>query len=51
MTLDDGVIVPSGKATEIYGLKSELQYNEYIVYDTAQVKNRFLLRVKFDFKR
>ena len=28
-----------------------LQYNEYIVYDVAQIKLKYALRVKFNYKR
>jgi len=52
---DDGedaqVIVPTGKgvpSTEVS--KSELLYNEYIVYKSNQVKLRYLVRLKFVFK-
>lgn len=27
-----------------------LMYNEYIVYDPAQVRTRFLLKIKFNYK-
>lgn len=50
ITLDDGVVVPCGEIREEYGIKSELVYNEFIVYDVSQIKTRFLLRVKFNYK-
>jgi len=43
--------VPTGKgvpSTEVS--KSELLYNEYIVYKSNQVKLRYLVRLKFVFK-
>lgn len=50
------VIVPSGCLKDIsqeYFLGKDesfsLNYNEYIVYNTNQVKMRYILRVKFDF--
>uniref|UniRef100_A0A7S4KI53 Poly [ADP-ribose] polymerase n=1 Tax=Guillardia theta TaxID=55529 RepID=A0A7S4KI53_GUITH len=45
---EDGVEVPCGKGTQMYGLKSSLLYNEYIVYNVSQIKNKYLLRVKFN---
>jgi poly [ADP-ribose] polymerase len=50
-TLEDGVVVPLGKQKDA-GLKnySSMLHNEYIVYHTDQVCNRFLLKVKFHFK-
>ncbi|KAI1730634.1 poly(ADP-ribose) polymerase catalytic domain-containing protein [Ditylenchus destructor] len=49
-TLDDGVKVPCGKLTDNKSNKSlTLQYNEYIVYDTSQIRERFLVEVDFVF--
>ncbi|KNA14275.1 hypothetical protein SOVF_108920 isoform A [Spinacia oleracea] len=47
----DEVVVPCGKPVDSKVKASELMYNEYIVYDTAQVKMQFLLKVKFRYKR
>ncbi|KAL4362846.1 hypothetical protein GQ457_04G027370 [Hibiscus cannabinus] len=47
----DDVIVPCGKPVPSNVKDSELMYNEYIVYNTAQVKMQFLLKVKFHHKR
>lgn len=47
----DGVIVPLGKPKTSADIKSELLYNEYIVYDAAQVNIKYLLKLKFDFKK
>ena len=30
---------------------SSLLYNEFIVYDTKQIKQKFVLRVKFKFQQ
>ena len=52
LTLDDGVIVPLGAPTTDYsavGHGGDLQYNEYIVYDEAQVQIKYLLKVRFEF--
>lgn len=45
------VVVPCGKPVSSSVRASELLYNEYIVYDTAQVKMQFLLKVRFNHKR
>ncbi|KAJ4968666.1 hypothetical protein NE237_015367 [Protea cynaroides] len=47
----DEVVVPCGKPVPSNVRSSELMYNEYIVYDTAQVKLQFLLKVRFHYKR
>ncbi|EOX94505.1 hypothetical protein QUC31_004563 [Theobroma cacao] len=47
----DNIIVPCGKPVSSRVKASELMYNEYIVYNTAQVKMQFLLKVRFHHKR
>ncbi|KAL0419793.1 UNVERIFIED_CONTAM: Poly [ADP-ribose] polymerase 1 [Sesamum radiatum] len=47
----DDVVVPCGKPVASKVKTSELMYNEYIVYNTAQVKMQFLLKVRFHHKR
>jgi len=50
---DDGSVIPSGKLIDSGVTNSKgytLNYNEYIVYNTNQVRMRYLLRVRFDFK-
>ncbi|KAJ8919846.1 hypothetical protein NQ315_006375 [Exocentrus adspersus] len=47
----DGIEVPCGVACPNKdGINSDLLYNEYIVYDIAQVNCKYLLKMKFDFK-
>lgn len=46
----DEVVVPCGKPVASNVKASELMYNEYIVYDKAQVKMQFLLKVRFHHK-
>ncbi|XP_042494663.1 poly [ADP-ribose] polymerase 1 [Macadamia integrifolia] len=46
----DEVVVPCGKPVPSNVKSSELMYNEYIVYDTAQVKLQFMLKVRFHHK-
>lgn len=50
-TLADGTVVPMGKPITTSNTSSSLLYNEYIVYDTAQVQLKYLLKVKFNYKR
>lgn len=47
----NGVTIPLGKPQTSGDIKSELLYNEYIVYDAAQVQIKYLLKLKFDFKK
>ncbi|XP_022758375.1 poly [ADP-ribose] polymerase 1-like isoform X2 [Durio zibethinus] len=47
----DDIIVPCGKPVPSNVKASELMYNEYIVYNAAQVKMQFLLKVRFHHKR
>lgn len=49
LILSDGVEVPLGRAVHDLGMDSSLLYNEYIVYDVAQVKEKYLLKVKFHY--
>lgn len=45
----DGVEVPYGMGVPTNVKKSSLLYNEYIVYDVAQVKVQYLLKMKFKY--
>ncbi|XP_067929449.1 poly [ADP-ribose] polymerase 2-like [Watersipora subatra] len=48
----DGVTVPCGRLKETGIVNSSgytLQYHEYIVYNTNQIKMKYLLKVKFNF--
>ena len=50
---DDGVVVPMGpgEPTPLNNGKGyTLNYNEYIVYNTKQVRMRYLIKVKFLYK-
>uniref|UniRef100_H3A085 Poly [ADP-ribose] polymerase n=1 Tax=Latimeria chalumnae TaxID=7897 RepID=H3A085_LATCH len=46
----DGVQVPLGKGTSMGIEDASLLYNEYIVYDIAQVNLKYLLKLKFNYK-
>lgn len=50
-TWQGNVAVPCGKPVASGVRATELNYNEYIVYDTSQVRLEFLLRVRFVYKR
>lgn len=47
---DDGVEIPLGKPVTDDKLKSSLLYNEYIVYDVAQVNVQYLFKLNFKHK-
>ncbi|KAK3589103.1 hypothetical protein CHS0354_017445 [Potamilus streckersoni] len=52
-TMSDGCVVPLGNEvkTSVSNPKGfSLNYNEYIVYNTDQVKMKYLVQVQFDFK-
>lgn len=47
---EDGVEIPLGKPFTDDKLKSSLLYNEFIVYDIAQVNIQYLFRMNFNYK-
>lgn len=47
----DGVEYPVGKPITDNKLKSSLLYNEYIVYDVAQINVKYLFKLNFKHKR
>ena len=47
----DGVEIPLGAAVNDSKLKSELLYNEYIVYDVAQVNIQYMLKMNFKHRK
>ncbi|XP_053963564.1 poly [ADP-ribose] polymerase [Anastrepha ludens] len=46
---EDGVEIPLGKPKTDTNLKTSLLYNEYIVYDVAQVNIQYLFRMNFKY--
>ena len=46
----DGIEVPYGKGVKQYVEKTDLLYNEYIVYDVAQIQCKYLFKLKFNYK-
>ncbi|VDO05927.1 unnamed protein product [Rodentolepis nana] len=50
ITLDDGVVVPCGKMVESDVKNASLYYNEFIVYDVRQIRLRYLVQMKFNYK-
>ena len=49
-TMEDGTIVPLGPSETEAVPGGSLLYNEYIVYDTAQVRLRYLAKINFKFQ-
>ncbi|XP_028781911.1 poly [ADP-ribose] polymerase 2-like isoform X2 [Neltuma alba] len=49
--LEDGLIVPLGKPKKRAGMKGDLLYNEYIVYNVEQIRMRYVIHVNFNFNR
>jgi poly [ADP-ribose] polymerase 1 len=47
----DGVVIPMGKPVVDDKLRSSLLYNEFIVYDIAQVNVQYLLKLKFNYHK
>ncbi|KAF9090498.1 Poly [ADP-ribose] polymerase 2 [Mortierella sp. GBA35] len=49
--IEDNLRVQAGEldTEQQKGFGYRLQYNEYIVYDTSQIKMRYLLKMKFDY--
>ncbi|ALC45395.1 Parp, partial [Drosophila busckii] len=47
---EDGVAIPLGKPITDAKLASSLLYNEFIVYDIAQVNVQYLFRLEFKYK-
>jgi hypothetical protein len=50
IAVDGAADLPMGPPIKASAKKSELLYNEYIVYNAAQARLRFLVKVRFDFK-
>jgi len=46
----DGAKVPMGKGVKDTTKKTDLLYNEFIVYDFAQTEIKYLLQLKFNYK-
>uniref|UniRef100_A0A8C2XQ56 Poly [ADP-ribose] polymerase n=1 Tax=Cyclopterus lumpus TaxID=8103 RepID=A0A8C2XQ56_CYCLU len=46
----DGVQVPLGKGANTNIDDTSLLYNEYIVYDVAQINMKYLLKIKFNYQ-
>ena len=47
---NDGILIPIGRPINANIAHSSLLYNEYIVYNTEQIKIKYLLRLDFKFK-
>lgn len=51
VSLSNGVVIPMGPGESTTRPGCSLQYNEYIVYDIAQIRIKYLLRTKFNYKK
>lgn len=49
-TTPEGVVIPMGKGIDSGVNGSSLLYNEFIVYDTAQINMKYLLKMRFNYK-
>jgi len=49
--IDTDLTVPIGKQVPNKGVKSQLLYNEYVIYSESQTMLRYIVQVTFDFKR
>jgi hypothetical protein len=49
VTLPSGVLVPCGPAVRSSVPGSSLLYNEFIAYDTAQIKMKYMVKLKFNY--
>ncbi|KAF9110161.1 Poly [ADP-ribose] polymerase 2 [Mortierella sp. AM989] len=47
--VDDKMVVQAGKLMTKDNINFGLMYNEFIVYNTSQIKMRYLIRMKFDY--
>lgn len=50
-TIEKGLVVPMGKGIPNKGVKSQLLYNEFVIYNEAQAKIRYILKTEFEFVR
>jgi hypothetical protein len=48
---DSGCVIPMGKCVPSSQQDTTLLYNEFVVYDTHQIRPRYLLRLNFNYKR
>lgn len=50
VVMSDGVLVPLGQLTTSADARTSLLYNEFVVYQTEQIKLRYLITVEFIYK-
>lgn len=48
--MDNGCVIPMGKEAQSKDTSLVLQYNEFIVYDVAQIRAAYVLYLKFNYK-
>lgn len=44
----DGITIATGGLKDVNSYQTALQYNEFVVYDEAQVRIKYLVKVKFN---
>lgn len=49
ITMVHGCEIPTGMPVTDLSIDSQLLYNEYIVYDTSQIRAKYLMKVKFNY--
>lgn len=47
---ENGCVIPMGKGAPSGVTDTTLLYNEFIVYDTAQIRTRYVMRLNFNYK-
>eukprot|EP00759_Apiculatamorpha_spiralis_P017159 PhF_6_TR2328/c0_g1_i1/m.4149/K10798/PARP; poly [ADP-ribose] polymerase len=50
VTMDNGCLVQVGKPVDSGVKDTTLQYNEFVVYDTSQIRMKYVLRLEFVYK-
>lgn len=50
LVTEKGVVVPKGRGQPTSVTNTALLYNEYIVYDVAQINMQYLLKCNFKYK-
>ena len=50
VTYEDRMVIPCGKPETLDKTSTSLRYNEFIVYNTDQIRMRYLLQLNFKYK-
>ena len=49
-TMDNGCVIPCGKPIVDNNFVGALLYNEFIVYETARIRMKYLFKMKFNYQ-